>query len=73
VTTPRENERIAEQADETRMSPAPMIVKWLDTAEKHDYPAAASYLAQIADGCHRVCASYYTDEDTDIPVKIVKL
>jgi hypothetical protein len=25
---------------------------------------------QIADGYHRVCASYYTDEDTDIPVKI---
>ena len=23
---------------------------------------------QIADGYHRVCASYYTDEDTDIPV-----
>ena len=29
--------------------------------------------AQIADGYHRVCASYYTYEDTDIPVKIVKL
>ena len=29
--------------------------------------------AVIADGYHRVCASYYTDEDTDIPVKIVKL
>jgi hypothetical protein len=25
---------------------------------------------QIADGYHRVCASYYTDENTDIPVKI---
>ena len=25
---------------------------------------------QIADGYHRVCASYYTDEDTDIPVVI---
>jgi hypothetical protein len=25
---------------------------------------------QIADGYHRVCASYYTDEDTDIPVLI---
>ena len=23
---------------------------------------------QIADGYHRVCASYYTDENTDIPV-----
>ncbi|MEE6177198.1 hypothetical protein [Mycobacterium sp. 050134] len=26
---------------------------------------------QIADGYHRVCASYHTDEDTDIPVIIV--
>ena len=29
--------------------------------------------AQIADGYHRVCASYYADEDTEIPVKIVRL
>jgi hypothetical protein len=27
--------------------------------------------AQIADGYHRVCASYHTDENTDIPVVIV--
>jgi hypothetical protein len=26
---------------------------------------------QIADGYHRVCASYHTDENTDIPVRIV--
>jgi|SRR5271157_3875040 len=26
---------------------------------------------QIADGYHRVCASYYTDENTDIPVVLV--
>jgi len=26
---------------------------------------------QIADGYHRVCASYYADENTDIPVRIV--
>jgi hypothetical protein len=25
---------------------------------------------QIADGYHRVCASYHTDENTDIPMKI---
>jgi hypothetical protein len=25
---------------------------------------------QIADGYHRVCASYHTDENTDIPCKI---
>jgi hypothetical protein len=28
---------------------------------------------QIADGYHRVCASYHTDENTDIPVKIVSV
>ncbi|GAA4405276.1 hypothetical protein [Tsukamurella soli] len=32
--------------------------------------AAKGVLAQIADGYHRVCASYYTDENTDIPAKI---
>lgn len=123
-----------------------MSVKWLEEPEKHDYPAAAAYLAlvanpdevesivkalkdapvthqkakdilrasrlellnednahvqadlekirrgeklspillvrgnlalgfplQIADGYHRVCASYHTDENTDIPVKIAEL
>jgi hypothetical protein len=29
--------------------------------------------AQIADGYHRVCASYHTDENTDIPCRIVAL
>jgi len=28
---------------------------------------------QIADGYHRVCASYHTDENTDIPCRIVGL
>jgi hypothetical protein len=28
---------------------------------------------QIADGYHRVCASYHTNEDTDIPCRIVEL
>ncbi len=28
---------------------------------------------QIADGYHRVCASYHTDENTDIPVILVSL
>jgi hypothetical protein len=109
------------------------VVKWLEKPEAHDFPAAADYLAliadlptvnkvtkrlragtvvykkakdilraaqltllpaeikagdplspilavrgdlmtgvqlQIADGYHRVCASYYTDENTDIPVVI---
>lgn len=124
-------------------NPASKPVLWQDTPEDHDYPAAASYLAlvadadtvqqvvdalkaaqtvhfkakdilrasrltllptdnahvasdlrkvaggqplspvllvrgdlhtgrpaQIADGYHRVCASYYTDENTDVPVRI---
>lgn len=29
--------------------------------------------AIIADGYHRVCASYHTDENTDVPVRIVDL
>jgi hypothetical protein len=29
---------------------------------------AIGVLLQIADGYHRVCASYHTDENTDIPV-----
>jgi hypothetical protein len=28
---------------------------------------------QIADGYHRVCASYHTDENTDIPCRIADL
>jgi hypothetical protein len=28
---------------------------------------------QIADGYHRVCASYLTDEDTDIPCRLAEL
>lgn len=27
--------------------------------------------AQIADGYHRICASYYVDENTEIPCRIV--
>jgi hypothetical protein len=27
---------------------------------------------QVADGYHRVCASYHTDENTDIPCRIAK-
>ncbi|MFF1383552.1 hypothetical protein ACFVWT_08305 [Arthrobacter sp. NPDC058288] len=26
--------------------------------------------AMVADGYHRVCASYYTDENSDIPLKL---
>jgi hypothetical protein len=33
---------------------------------------ATGVALQIADGYHRVCASYYTDENTDIPVVIAQ-
>jgi hypothetical protein len=33
----------------------------------------AGLALQIADGYHRVCASYHTDEDTDIPVMLAHL
>ena len=33
----------------------------------------ANRAAQIADGYHRVCASYHIDENTDIPCRIVDL
>jgi hypothetical protein len=33
--------------------------------------AAASMALEIADGYHRVCASYMTDENTDIPCRLV--
>ena len=34
---------------------------------------ALGQASQIADGYHRVCASYHTDENTDIPCRIVGL
>jgi hypothetical protein len=33
--------------------------------------ASRALALQIADGYHRVCASYHLDEDTDIPCRIV--
>ncbi|MGX9788529.1 hypothetical protein [Mycobacterium sp. MMS18-G62] len=33
--------------------------------------AIGGYALQIADGYHRVCASYLTDENTDIPCHLV--
>lgn len=35
--------------------------------------ASTGRVAQIADGYHRVCASYLTDENTDVTVRIVDL
>ena len=34
---------------------------------------ATGRAAQIADGYHRVCASYLTDENTDIPCRLADL
>ncbi|RJQ75904.1 hypothetical protein [Amycolatopsis panacis] len=33
----------------------------------------AGIALQIADGYHRVCASYHTDENTDIPCRIASI
>src|ERR1700722_14959990 len=33
--------------------------------------AVGGYALEIADGYHRVCASYLTDENTDIPCRLV--
>ena len=35
--------------------------------------ASSGRVAQIADGYHRVCASYLTDENTDIPCRLADL
>ncbi|MDP9093490.1 MAG: hypothetical protein M3N95_11305 [Actinomycetota bacterium] len=34
---------------------------------------AAGQHAQIADGYHRVCASYHIDENTDVPCRIAEV
>ena len=62
----------------------PQTVKWLPKPEKHDFQAAEDYLSPIlllrgddthplivAGGYHRVCASYWIDENTDIPCTLV--
>lgn len=64
---PRENPDVAKQlgriAAGEPLSPCLIVRGDLSTGRQ----------AQIADGYHRVCASNYTDEDADIPVKIVEL
>ncbi|SDP39863.1 hypothetical protein SAMN04487914_11041 [Arthrobacter sp. ok909] len=52
---------LAKIADGRPLSPVLLVRGDLD----------AGVAAQIADGYHRVCASYLTDENTDIPVKLV--
>jgi hypothetical protein len=36
-------------------------------------PAAAGLTLIVADGYHRICASYHLDEDADIPCRLVDL
>ena len=62
---PRDNPHVASDLakikKETPLSPV-LLVRG-DLAKKRP--------AQIADGYHRVCASYHTDENTDIPCRLV--
>lgn len=49
---------------------------WKDEPEEQDFPAAKSYLLVwgvplwVADGYHRVCASYHLDEKTQVPCRM---
>ncbi|OBA82958.1 hypothetical protein A9W99_09340 [Mycobacterium sp. 1164966.3] len=62
---PRDNPHVAADLskikDKQPLSPILLVRGDLDTCVP----------VQIADGYHRVCASYYTDENTDIPVILV--
>ncbi len=61
---PRDNPHVASDlakiADGRKLSPVLLV--------GGDLPTGIA--AQIADGYHRVCASYHTDESTDIPIKL---
>jgi hypothetical protein len=54
-----------------------MAVKWLDAGKTLSpiplVPGNATYgvALETADGYHRVCASYLTDENTPIPCRLV--
>ncbi len=64
---PRDNVDVAKQLERIAagepLSPCLIVRGRLDKG----------WLAQIADGYHRVCASNYVDEDADIPVQIISL
>ncbi|GAC1537129.1 MAG: hypothetical protein NVS3B12_20790 [Acidimicrobiales bacterium] len=47
----------------TKLSPVLLVRGHLETGRS----------LVVADGCHRVCASYHLDEDADIPCQIVDL
>ncbi|WP_255771506.1 hypothetical protein [Pseudarthrobacter sulfonivorans] len=67
VLLPPDNAHVASDLkkirDGKRLSPILMVCGDL----------ASGVPAQVADGYHRVCASYYTDENTDIPLKLARL
>ena len=62
---PRDNPHVATDLEKIKnkkaLSPVLLVRGDLATARA----------AQIADGYHRVCASYHTDENTDIPCRLV--
>jgi hypothetical protein len=64
---PRDNPHVASDLDKihkkTPLSPVMLVQGSLDGGRP----------AQIADGYHRVCASYYTDENTDIPCRVARV
>jgi hypothetical protein len=56
-------EDLLKVANGTKLSPILLV--------RGDY--ATGVPLQVADGYHRVCASYHLDVDTDIPAKLVTL
>jgi hypothetical protein len=64
---PRDNPHVVADLDKiakkTRLSPVLLVRGDL----------ARGRAAQIADGYHRVCASFYTDENADIPCRLAFL
>jgi hypothetical protein len=64
---PRENPHVAEDLSKIKKGTALSPILLVRGDMSRGVPL------QIADGYHRVCASYYTDENTDIPVIIAAL
>ncbi|MDQ1745820.1 MAG: hypothetical protein QOD07_83 [Frankiaceae bacterium] len=64
---PRDNAHVASDLDKVRKGHALPPVLLVRGDLSADRPA------QIADGYHRVCASYWTDENTDIPCLLAQL
>ena len=62
---PRDNPHVASDLEKIKKGHALSPVLLVRGDLSSDRPT------QIADGYHRVCASYWTDENTDIPCRIV--